>query len=201
MRSEIKRLDHRVIAGIIENGSRVLDLGCGDGDLMFILAKEKQANVQGIELDESEIYKCVAKGLSVFHGDIDSGLKEYPDKSFDYVILNQSLQQVKHVDTVFDDALRAGRKVIVGIPNFANYKSRIQLFFGGKAPVTNALPYAWHETPNLRSLSISDFIEYCRKKKAMIEKVVYLGENNRVVVFPNLFASTAIFLISRKANF
>ena len=190
------RLDHRVILSFIEPRSSVLDLGCGTGELLYILIKEKNVRCQGIEIDEQAIYKCVAKGLNVFHGDVDSGLSEYKDKSFDYVILNQSLQQIRHVDTVLKDALRVGKKVIVGFPNFAHYKARIQMFFNGRAPVTGALPYQWYETPNLHFLSISDFINYCRLKKFRIEQSVYLGEKRRVPLLPNLLAQTGIFLIS-----
>lgn len=195
MKSDSIRLDHKVIYELVAHDSRVLDLGCGSGDLMFILAKEKDAKVQGIELDEKSIYKCVEKGLSVFHSDIDTGLSEYPDKAFDYVILNQSLQQVKNVELVFREALRVGKYMIAGVPNFAHYKSRWQMFFGGRSPVTVSLPYRWYETPNLRFFSISDFIDYCRKKNVIIERSVYLGEKKRVILFPNLRAYTGIFLI------
>ena len=110
------RLDHRIILEMVPRGSSVLDLGCGTGELLFLLVKEKGARAQGIEIDEQAIYKCVARGLNVIHGDIDTGLSEYRDKSFDYVILNQSLQQVEHLEPVLMDSLRVGRKVIVGFP-------------------------------------------------------------------------------------
>ncbi len=191
------QLDHKIIMGLVKPQSSVLDLGCGNGDLLYLLAKEKAAHVQGIEIDEQEIYKCVAKGLNVFHGDVDSGLAEFNDKSFDYVVLNQSLQQILHVDKVLIDALRVGKKVIVGFPNFAYYRSRVQMFFLGKAPVTGRLPYQWNETPNLHFLSITDFKDYCRSKAVTIEKSVYIGGARRVFLFTNLFAQIGIFLISK----
>ncbi|HGJ67164.1 TPA: methyltransferase domain-containing protein, partial [bacterium] len=117
------KLDHKAILDIVQNGSSVLDLGCGEGDLLYLLVKEKQVKAQGVDIDEQAIYKCVEKGLSVFHGDIDSGLADYNDKSFDYVILNQSLQQVRNLENALEDALRVGQKVIVGVPNFAHYKA------------------------------------------------------------------------------
>jgi methionine biosynthesis protein MetW len=191
------QLDHAVILDLIESQSSVLDLGCGNGDLLYLLIKEKKARAQGIEIDDQAIYKCVAKGLNVFHGDVDSGLAEFNDKSFDYVVLNQSMQQILHVDKVLTDALRVGKKVIVGFPNFAHYKSRLQMFFQGKAPVTEGLPYQWYETPNLHFLSILDFKKYCRAKKINIQRSVCIGEIHKISILANLFAQVGIFLISK----
>ncbi len=190
------RLDHKKILELIAQGSSVLDLGCGTGELLDILVKEKNVRGQGIEIDEQAIYTCVAKGLNVFHGDIDSGLAEFKDKSYDYVILNQSLQQIRHVDVVLRDAIRVGKKVIIGFPNFAYYKGRLQIFFQGRTPVIGALPYQWYETPNLHFLSISDFYHYCRKKNINIEASFFIQGNNFIWLLPNWFAEIAIFLIS-----
>ncbi len=189
--------DHREILELIEKRASVLDLGCGNGELLHVLIKEKNAHGVGIEIDEDAIYKCIAKGLNVFHGDIDSGLAEYKDKAFDYVVLNQSLQQVRHVDAVLNDALRVGKKVIVGIPNFAFYKARLQLFFKGKVPVTGSLPYQWYETPNLHFLSILDFINYCKVKNITIERSVCINDKRRITLLPNLFGQIGIFQITK----
>jgi len=196
MQSEPPSLEHRVILKWVRRDSSVLDLGCGEGALLDLLVREKSVRAQGIEIDEQAIYLCVAKGLSVFHEDIDHGLSDYSDQSFDYVVLSQSFQQVKNPDIVLKEALRVGRQVIVGFPNFAHFLARLQIFFKGKTPVTPSLPYAWHDTPNLHFLSISDFIEYCRQRKIKIEKAVFTGKNKGVKLFPNLFALTGFFLIS-----
>jgi len=192
------RIEHRLILEMVEPGSSVLDLGCGTGELLTLLARERNVKGQGIEIDDRAIFKCVARGLSVFHDDIDTGLPEYSDRSFDYVIMNQSFQQVKKPDTVMREALRVGKRVIVGIPNFAHIISRCQVFFRGRAPVTPALPHEWYDTPNLHFLSITDFTRYCRGREIEIEKARYAGERRRVGIFPNLLARTAIFKLRKQ---
>jgi methionine biosynthesis protein MetW len=190
--------EHRLIAGLVPSGSSVLDLGCGDGALLGLLKKERAVTrLQGIEIDEQAIYRCVARGLSVFHGDIDSGLADYEDKSFDCVILNQSLQQVKKPDAVLAESLRVGRKVIVGFPNFAYIKARWQLGVVGRAPVTRSLPFQWYDSPNLHFLSIADFNAFCRERRITIEKKAFMTGGRSVRLFPNLLAMLAVMLISR----
>jgi methionine biosynthesis protein MetW len=198
MTSDILPLENKAIVEWIQQGSSVLDLGCGDGELLALLVREKKVRAQGIEIDEQAIYQCVAKGLSVFHEDIDNGLSGYADKTFDYVILNQSLQQVKKPDVVVKEALRVGREVIIGFPNFAHYSSRMQLSLKGKVPITPSLPYEWHDTPNLHFLSISDFIGYCHQRNIKIKKSFFIGRNRRIKMLPNLFALTGIFVISNE---
>jgi methionine biosynthesis protein MetW len=192
-----EKLEYRVIANLVPPGASVLDLGCGNGDLMQLLATRKMAKVQGIEIDEQAIYRCVAKGLSVFHGDLDTGLVDFSDHSFDLVILDQTLQQLKRPDDVLTDALRVGRKVIVGFPNFAHYSARLQMLLRGRSPVTPFLPYEWHDTPNLRFFSTLDFIHYCRSKSITIEKAVHLSSTRVVHFLPNLTAQVGIFLIAK----
>ncbi|MCX7704735.1 MAG: methionine biosynthesis protein MetW [bacterium] len=195
MKEHLIQADHKIIIDLIEIGSRILDLGCGDGELLKILTEEKQCSGHGIEISEKLVYVCIEKGLNVIHGDIDSGLPEYKTGSFDYVILNQSLQQILHFENVFDEARRVGKKVIIGIPNFAFLSARLQLFFLGRTPITSSLPYSWYESPNIRWLSISDFINFCHKKNAMIIKAIYLKKYLKIKIFPNLLADSAIFLI------
>jgi len=189
-------LNHQIILDLVRPGSSVLDLGCGGGALLSLLLQEKNAKAQGIEKDRKAIYKCVARGLSVFHGDLDVGLVEYGDKTFDYIILNESLQQVAYPDRVLAEALRVGKEVIIGFPNFAHIASRSHIFFKGRSPVTPSLPYEWHETPNLHFLSISDFIAYCRRRDIKITKSVFICKNRTIRWLPNLFAQTGLFVIT-----
>lgn len=192
------RLDHKVILGMVTEGTSVLDLGCGEGGLLCLLEKEKRVTGQGIEFSEQAIYSCVEKGLSVYHGDIDTGLSEYGDGSFDYVILNESLQQVWKPGDVLNEALRVGRKVIVGFPNFAHYSVRLQVFFRGRTPVTPSLPYMWYNTPNVHFISIRDFEDYCKKSGVSVLESVFIRKDRVTRIMPNLLADIGIFMISGK---
>jgi methionine biosynthesis protein MetW len=194
------RLDQRVIVDMIEPGASVLDLGCGRGELLAALVEEKQVKGQGIEIDDEAILQCVTRGLNVFHDDIDRGLSEYADQSFEYVILNQTFQQVKKPDGVLKESLRVGRRVIVGFPNFASLSTRYHLGLRGRTPVTPSLPYEWYDTPNLHFFSILDFVDYCRKSGMRIEQALYFTTTRRVRILPNLFGDVGVFLISKNAG-
>lgn len=196
-KKEELRFDHKIIGTMIEPESVVLDLGCGEGDLLEYLVENKEVRGSGVEISEDAIYACVEKGLSVSHGDIDSGLREYPDKLFDYIIFNQTMQQVHKPKEAIHEALRIGKKVIIGFPNFCYVKARLQILFSGHVPITHSLPYTWYDTPNLHFLSIKDFKAFCGQQKIKIEKSVFLAENGIVKFLPNLFALNAIFQISK----
>ena len=192
------RLDYRIIAALVPAGASILDLGCGDGELMFYLAESKRVRGRGIEIDEQAIYRCVGRGLSVAHQDLDDGLTEYGDRSFDVVILNQCLQQVQKPQTVIAEAVRVGKQAIIGFPNFAHFSARWQLGVRGRVPVTPALPYQWFDTPNRHFLSLRDFISYCAQASLIIERALYLSNDKKVRLWPGMLAQSGIFLISKK---
>ncbi len=189
--------DNRIIASLIPPGSRVLDLGCGEGDLLDLLVREKGVAASGVEKDEEAIYKCVEKGLSVSRLDIDAGLDDYPDGFFDYVIFNQVLQQVLYPRRALLQGFRVGRRVIVGFPNFCHLSSRLQIMFRGRVPVTEVMPYSWYDSPNLHFLSLKDFLDFCRREGLTVEKEFFLSGSRRVRIWPNLWAERAILCLSR----
>ena len=197
MTKQTHPIEHKVITSWITSGASVLDLGCGDGELLSLLIETKQVHAQGVELSEQAISNCVTAGLSVFQQDIDTGLTDYAEKSFDYVILNQTLQQVKKPDFAIKEALRVGKKVIMGFPNFCYITDRFQIFFRGKVPVSASLPYEWYDTPNLHFLSIADFKEYCKRNLVTVESSVFISKNRKVRFLPNLFGEVGLFLVSK----
>jgi methionine biosynthesis protein MetW len=196
------RIDYSVILGLVPAGKKVLDLGCGDGTLLAGLVQSKGVIGRGIEISEVGVGACIAKGLTVLQGDIDEGLRDTPDRSFDYVILNQTIQAVKKPDVVLSEMLRVGEKGVVGLPNFAFWRMRLYLLFNGRMPKTDFLPYDWFDTPNIHFCSLLDFEEYCGRKSITVEKRICLSTDRggRVLkgVRPNLFAESAVYLLSRR---
>lgn len=189
--------EKKIISEWVEKESSLLDLGCGSGELLTFLIRAKNVRAQGIEISEEAVQSCLAAGLSVIQQDIDVGLSEYADKSFDYVVLNQTFQQVKKPDFVLKEALRMGDRVIVGFPNFCYITDRFQIFFRGRVPVTPSLPYEWYDTPNLHFLSIADFNDYCKRRGIKVEKSAFLAKNRRRRLLPNLLAEIGIYLLSK----
>jgi len=194
------RVDYEVIESLIEPNSSVLDIGCGDGELLARLTADKHIKGEGIELDQDLVCACVDRGLSIIQHDVEQGLDQYADKSYDYVILSQTVQTVKVPEKVFAELLRVGRKVIVSFPNFAHWSCRTQLFFGGKAPVTKQLPFDWGNSPNIHCLSLKDFDRFCEKLGVKVEKKIPLIKTglSPVRFAPNLFAEQAIYVTSKE---
>jgi methionine biosynthesis protein MetW len=194
--------EFKVIADLLPNNTRVLDVGCGDGSLMNFLVKEKNIEVRGLELEKQNVQDCIYKGLPVIQGNAETELYQFPDQSFDYVVLSQTLQAFYNPDKVLKELLRIGKSVIVSIPNFGYWKVRTSLLFFGKMPMTNTLPNSWYNTPNLHMCTIKDLFNYCDDKNIKIKKVIGVNEDKISLIkrsnleIKNFFSKLGIFLIS-----
>lgn len=200
--SESLHLNYSIIAENIEPYSKVLDLGCGSGDLLKMLIDKKHCTGSGIDINQNNVIETIQKGLSVVQGDIDEGLKEFSDDEYDYVILNQTLQSTEKPDYVIEEMLRAGKKVVVSFPNFGYWRVRFYLFFKGRMPKSKMLPFSWYDTPNIHLLTVEDFFDFCRERGIKIQKSVYIKRGkvsknpfNRIMT--NLLCEEAVFVISR----
>ena len=195
--------EFKVISDLIEDNKKVLDVGCADGTLMQFLKENKNINVRGLEISKEKVQECIAKGLTVIEGNAEKDLKQFPDKSFDYVVLSQTLQAFLSPELVLDELLRVGKKAIVTIPNFGNWKVRLHLLFKGTMPITKSLPEQWHSTPNLHMCTIKDFVNFIKSKEIKIIKTLALNNNNVSNITnnnlgtKNLFADLGIFLIEK----
>jgi methionine biosynthesis protein MetW len=194
----VLRPDLALIAEHIAPGSRILDVGCGNGELMAALRDERGCDVRGMELDPHDAALCVARGLSVIQGDADVDLAFYPDQGVDYAILSQTLQTTMRPDKVMEELLRIGRRAFVSFPNFAHWRVRVSLLWGGRMPVTRLLPVAWYETPNIHHLTVSDFRDFVAERGIKVEEAWYLsGDRLTSTSVANFRAEHAIFLLSR----
>ena len=193
--------EFNVIADLLPNNTRVLDVGCGDGSLMNLLKEEKNIEVRGLELNQDNVQQCIHKGLPVIQGNAETELHQFPNQSFDYVILSQTLQAFYKPEEVLRNLLRIGKSVIVSIPNFGFWKVRIKLLIFGEMPVTKTLPNTWYNTPNLHMCTIKDLFKFCEEKNINIKKVIGVNENSTSVIkkrnleIKNLFSKLGIFLI------
>ena len=193
--------EFKIISNLIEKNSRILDVGCGDGELMSFVFNNISQDVRGIEISKTNVQKCISKGLTVIEGDAESDLFQFPDSSFDFVVLSQTLQAFLNPEKVLDELLRVGKKAIITIPNFGHWKVRIDLLLKGTMPVTKSLPHAWHNTPNLHMCTIKDFFNFCDSKKIKFikslalnqEKVLNISKSN--LGTRNFFSDLGIFLI------
>jgi methionine biosynthesis protein MetW len=201
----LSRTDRDMILTLVPEHARVLDLGCGDCSLLIELVERKKIQGTGLDIDGTQLVNGLASGLNVFQGDLDEGLSDFPDQSYDYVVLNQTLQVVKNPLMVLNEMLRIGRYGIVGFPNFAQWQLRRGLFFGGRAPKSPALPFEWYDTPNIRVLSIKDFHDYCRKEKIrIVEKRYQIGRRwfrgHLWKPAINLMAGVGLYVITRETG-
>ena len=197
--------DYEQILRIIPKGVRVLDLGCGDGELLCRLIKERQVVGNGVDIDPENILECVRKGLSVVHGDLDEGLAEYPDKSYDFVVLNRTMQVTRRPDYVIKEMLRVGKKGIVSFPNFGYWKVRHQLGLLGRMPVYGGLPFQWYETANIHLVTIKDFRKFCKQLGfRVVDEIPLLGSRRffkfGAQVFANILAEEGMFVLEENHN-
>ena len=193
--------EFKIIAQIIQSNKRVLDVGCGDGTLMDYLKKNQQNDVRGLEPEKKLVRECIAKGLSVIEGDAEKELIQFPEKSFDYVVLSQTLQAFLNPEEVLNQLLRIGKQTIISIPNFGYWKIRLHLLFKGTMPITKNIPYQWYNTPNLHMCTIQDFVNFCNKKNIKIDRSMCLTNEkiseitNKNMNYKNIFSQLGIFLI------
>ena len=195
--------EFRIIADLIEKNSRVLDVGCGDGELMNFILNNISKDIRGIEISKNNVQKCISKGLTVIEGDAERDLYQFPESSFDFVILSQTLQAFLNPEKVLDELLRVGKKAIVTIPNFGHWRVRLNLLFKGTMPITETLPHKWYNTPNLHMCTIKDFSNFCDYKNINFikslalsqEKVLNISKSN--LGMRNFFSDLGIFLIEK----
>ena len=195
------RKDLDLIANLVEDNSKVIDIGCGNGELLNFLSKNKNSKIQGLEINQKKVNKCVSKGLSVIQGDADKDLGLYPEKSFDYVILSQTIQATLEPEKILTELTRIGKRVIVSIPNFGFWKVRLDLLIKGKMPIPSKLNSTWFETENIHLCTVSDFTDLCDQLNLKIKQTVTIASNKQKMFFgkpnklANIFAEEAIFLI------
>jgi len=194
------RSDFAIISEIVEPKSKVLDLGCGEGELLAWLAENKGVEGRGVELSPAKAQRAIARGVSVYQGDIDECLTDYPDHAFDYVLLSQTLQETRQPLEVLRGMLRVGRYAVVAFPNFGHWSVRLSMLASGQAPKTRLFPYDWYDSPNIHFLTIQDFDELARKEGWSVERCFYLAGRRRVTLFPNLTAEVAVYLVSGAAG-
>jgi methionine biosynthesis protein MetW len=196
VRTLLGRSDYAIIGAIVAPGSRVLDLGCGDGELLAWLALNKQVDARGVEISNAKVQRAIASGVSVYQGDIEEAVGDLPDKAFDYVILSQTLQETRSPLKVLREMLRVGSRAIVAFPNFGHWRVRLSHLWSGRAPKTKLFPHDWYDSPNIHFLTVHDFESLARNEGWTIERRIFLHGQREVRMLPNLLAEVAVFLIT-----
>jgi methionine biosynthesis protein MetW len=194
------RSDYAIIGELVEPGTRVLDLGCGEGELLAWLKDNQKVDGRGVEMEGAGVRKAIARGVSVYQGDLESALEDYPDQAFDYVILSQTLQQTQRPVKVLRGMLRIGKRAIVAFPNFAHWKVRLSHLWSGRSPRTDLFPYEWYDSPNIHFLTVLDFEALALKEGWRIERRVFLSGHRPVSMLPNLMAEVAVYLFAAEWN-
>jgi methionine biosynthesis protein MetW len=189
------RSDYSIIGEIVDPNTKVLDLGCGEGELLQWLAENKGVDARGVEISSARVQRAIARGVSVYQGDIDEGLADYPSQAFDYVILSQTLQQTQRPLKVLHEMLRVGQRVIVAFPNFGHWRVRLSMLVSGGAPKTKLFPYNWYDSPNIHFLTVSDFESLISAERLAVERRYFLAGHHKVHAMPNLLAEVAVYLI------
>lgn len=197
VRKLLGRSDYAIISDIVIRGSNVLDLGCGDGELLAWLAQHKDVNARGVEITGAKVQRAIARGVSVYQGDIEEAVADLPDQAFDYVILSQTLQETKSPLKVLREMLRVGRRGIVAFPNFGHWRVRLSHLWSGRAPKTALFPHEWYDSPNIHFLTVDDFEGLAQAEAWTIERRIFLHGQRRVTMLPNLLAEVAVFLIRK----
>lgn len=197
VRDVLGRSDYAIISQLVEPGTRVLDVGCGEGELLHWLAVHKDVDARGVEIVGAKVQRAIARGVSVYQGDIDQGLADYPDDAFDYVILSQTLQEVRKPLKVLKEMLRVGRRAIVAFPNFGHWTVRLSHLWSGRSPQTKLFPYDWYDSPNIHFLTIHDFEGLAAKAQWTVERAIYLSRDVEVKLLPNLLAEIGVFVIRK----
>jgi methionine biosynthesis protein MetW len=197
VRDLLGRSDYAIVSELIEPKTRVLDLGCGEGELLAWLQEHKHVEARGVELVSSRVQRAIARGVSVYQGDIDQGLADYPDDAFDYVILTQTLQEVRSPLKVLREMLRVGRRAVVAFPNFGHWTVRLSLLWTGRAPRTQLFPHDWFDSPNIHFFTVHDFEALAARQKWTVERSLFLAGHREISTLPNLLAETAVFLVRR----
>jgi methionine biosynthesis protein MetW len=197
VRDVLGRKDYAIISEIIEPNTRVLDVGCGEGELLHWLALHKHVDARGVEIVGAKVQRAIARGVSVYQGDIDQGLADYPDEAFDYVILSQTLQEVRKPLKVLKEMLRVGKRAIVAFPNFGHWSVRLTHLWSGRAPRTKLFPHDWYDSPNIHFLTVHDFEALASKELWTVERAFYLSSDKEVRTLPNLMAELGVFLVRK----